>query len=494
MTDNFMTQLDNAIGSQTTQSDSDAPESEILDGAQLLDELYNQYVKFVVFPGRHEPVAVTLWTAATHAISVWHHATRLTVDSPQKRCGKTRLLDIITETAHSPLPTSNASTAAIFRVIAQHGDSPPTIILDEADALFRTKTKAEQNEDLRALFNNGFARGKPTWRCVGPKQEPTQFSNFAMAALAGIGKLPDTITDRAISIALQRRSPTEEVAKFRQRRDCPNLNSIRNQLAEWVQANITELEKAQPVMPVDDREADAWEPLFAIAELAGGEWPARAKLACLALCESAADDDSDNDTLLLHDIRNIFADVQMPTGWAGTPFLASQTLVNELRDIEESPWKDKELNTSKLAAALKPYGVRPGHNAAKTQRGYMLESFRDAFRRYLRPEPSSRPTSAADHGEHDENSETSTRPQPVQNPSDAGHFGHAGRPTDALAENRMSADGAGQSDSSDGLDGLDTSTAENGSSDSDGDRRPGCVCASQPTPCHWCQVAASKSD
>ena len=440
---------------EVQQPETAAPDNEVIDGAALLDELHGQYVKFVVFPSTHEPVVVTLWTAATHAISAWQHATRLAIDSPQKRCGKTRLLDIIGETSHSPLMTSNATTAAIFRVIAKHGDSPPTIVLDEADALFGTKTKADQNEDLRALFNNGFARGKPTWRCVGPTQEPTPFSNFAMAALAGIGKLPDTITDRAISIALQRRSPTEEVAKFRQRRNGPKLNSIRDRLAAWVQANITELEKAEPVMPVDDREADAWEPLFAIAELAGGKWPARVKLACLELCGSTADDDADLGTLLLHDIRNIFAVAQVPTGWAGTPFLASQALVNELRNIEESPWKDKELNTSGLAAKLKPYGVRPDHNAAKTVRGYMLESFRDAFRRYLRPDPSSRPEDDADQGEQARTAKTATRPEAVQGVQDLDptcddtlapldncrsgrSSGHPGHPVDDLAksENR----------------------------------------------------------
>ena len=90
-------------------------------------------------------------------------------------------------------------------------------------------------------------------------------------------------------------------------------------------------------------------------------------------------------------------------------------LANELRDLEESPWNDNKSDTyltpSKLAKRLKPFGVKPGHNPAKTARGYTLESLRDAFRRYLQPNPSSRPTPGADQHEHDENYEALKRPE-----------------------------------------------------------------------------------
>ncbi|RBM05177.1 hypothetical protein DEH69_28345, partial [Streptomyces sp. PT12] len=133
----------------------------------------------------------------------WQHAPRLAVVGPAKRCGKSRLLDVVTETVHSPLITVNASPAAIFRSITD--DDPPTFLVDEADTLFGTAKAAERNEDLRGLLNAGHQRNRPTLRVTGPEHTPVAFPTFAMAALAGIGDLPDTIMDRSVVIRMRRR-------------------------------------------------------------------------------------------------------------------------------------------------------------------------------------------------------------------------------------------------------------------------------------------------
>ena len=119
-----------------------------LDGAALLDELHDLLTTYVVLPTPEATDAVVLWIAATHALPAFQHAPRLAINSPEKRCGKSRLLEIIGGTCHQPLKSMNATVAAIFRSIG--GDHPPTLLFDEADAMFGTKIKAEQNEDLRA--------------------------------------------------------------------------------------------------------------------------------------------------------------------------------------------------------------------------------------------------------------------------------------------------------------------------------------------------------
>ena len=136
----------------------------------------------------------------------------LVVTSPQKRCGKTRLLDVIDGTCHAPLATVDATVAAIFRSLG--GKHPRTLIIDKADAIFGNKKLAEQNEDLRKLLNAGHQRGRPALRCVGPMQTPTPFDTFAMAVLAGIGAMPDTVTDRAVNIAMRRRAAGQNVAHY----------------------------------------------------------------------------------------------------------------------------------------------------------------------------------------------------------------------------------------------------------------------------------------
>ena len=358
------------------------------DGAELLDDLRAALTKYVVLPDTHAAAAVTLWIATTHALPAFEVAPRLVANSPQKRCGKSRLLDVIGGTCHNPLATVNATVPALFRSIG--GEHPPTLIVDEADTIFGSRKVAENNEDFRALLNAGHQRGRPALRCVGPQQTPTEFPTFAMAALAGIGSMPDTITDRAVNITMRRRTAGETVAQFRSRRDGPILAALRDRLAGWAQAQIEVLGKAEPDMPVEDRAADTWEPLIAVADAAGGRWPDLARAACTALVSSAAEDDEDGNlgTLLLTDIREVF------TSQCRT-FIPSQELCVELRRIADSPWQGFDLDPSKLAYRLREYKIKTKHNPSGTARGYRLDSFSDAFNRYLRATPSE-PVSASE--------------------------------------------------------------------------------------------------
>ena len=331
------------------------------DGADLLDELRDTLTRYVVFPDEHSvgrgdvvdrgharPARVRMRAAAGD-----HQPT----EAVRQNHG---LLDIIGGTCHEPLATVDATVAAIFRSLG--GDHPPTLIIDEADAIFGSKKAAENNEDLRKLLNAGHQRGRPAIRCVGPNQIPTEFDVFAMAALAGIGDMPDTITDRAVNITMRRRARGEKVSQFRSRRDGPILDEPARPAGRLGAPRIEELTEAEPDMPVEDRAADTWEPLIAIADAAGGHWPDTARAACTALVDAADDADEDQSLAikLLADIRQIFTD-------KGASFLSSADLVAELRRIEESPWDDFDLTPRKLAYRLKDFGVKPVQNVAQDQ-------------------------------------------------------------------------------------------------------------------------------
>lgn len=433
--------------------------AEYIDGADLLDQMLATLKRYVVFANDSQAIATTLWIAATHAIDAWQHATRLVVKSPQKRCGKSRLLDLIAGMCHRKLLGVNATPPALFRSIGR-SKTPPTIVMDEADAIWGTKRNAENNEDLRALFNAGFQRNRPALRCVGQKQEPTEFDTFAMVAFASIKGLPDTIMDRAVIIDLQRRQRDQEVARFRLRRDGPRLDQIREALAQWISANLTNLADAEPQrLPVEDRAADAWEPLVAVADLAGGRWPELARMACRKLAGDADDEEEAQDILLLDDIRKAFKecafDQHIRVGGGHDVFARSQLLVNELRGIEESPWKEEDLTVGKLAKRLRPFKVAPEHNPGKTARGYWLSALQPVFSRYLRPDPSSRPE--GDPG-HDEYIDEAARPQGVPNPSGDGHRTGTGHVEDALAVNVNPAGGNGIADNGTDSDGYSART------------------------------------
>jgi hypothetical protein len=344
-------------------------------GAELLDALHAALTRYVVLPSPEAADAVVLWIAASHAQPAWAHAPRLVIRGPEKRCGKSRLLDVVEATCHNPFITVNSSPAAVYRSIS---DDPPTMLVDEADTIFGPK--ADGNEDLRGLLNAGHQRNRPAKRYDAATNTVESIPTFAMAALAGIGAMPDTIEDRAVVIRMRRRAPGETAAPYRHRRDRPGLRRLAELLAHWLRADLAVLENAEPHMPVEDRAADTWEPLIAVAEHAGSHWPARARTAVLTLTAEANDDsDSTPGVRLLTDCRALFSDhVAMPTA----------QLLARLNADPEAPWRSyghNGLTAHKLGAMLREYNIAscnirfPDGSQAK---GYQRDSFTDAWSRY----------------------------------------------------------------------------------------------------------------
>ena len=352
---------------------------ELVDGAELLDQVEAAICSYVVLPSDHTAAAVVLWIAASHAVPAWNTAPRLVIKAPEKRCGKSRLLDLIEALAHQPILTANASPSAVYRSIGAHPSEPPTLLIDEADTIVGPKA-GDAHEDLRGLLNAGHQRGRPALRWDAGSRRLDTIATFAMAALAGIGNMPDTIEDRAVIIGMRRRAPDETVRPYRTRRDGPALNDLKTDLHRWVRAHLDQLEAAAPNLPVEDRAADTWEPLVAIADAAGGQWPNNARAAVLAL--TTDDVDVENVSLrvrLLIDCR---------TAFSGADGLPSETLVARLRADPEAPWDTygrQGLTPRLLGGLLKEFGI---HSASRRwpdgsqNRGYLRHQFDDSWRRY----------------------------------------------------------------------------------------------------------------
>jgi hypothetical protein len=365
-------------------------------GAGLLADLHAALCRYVVLPSPEAADAVTLWIAASHAQPAWEHAPRLAVVSPLKRCGKSRLLDVVAETCHAPLITVNATIAAVVRSI---GGDPPTLLVDEADTLWGSKKQAENNEDLRGLLNAGHQRNRPMLRWDITSRTAEQLDTFAMAMLASIGDLPDTIMDRAVVVRMRRRAPGEHVDPYRTRRDAPPLNHLRDWLTGWARDHLRELHHAAPAMPLEDRAADTWEPLIALADLAGADWPTRARTAATAMtaAEAQQEEDTSAGVRLLGDLREVFDQ-------AGTDGLYSATILEALHKLDEAPWADwygHPLRARELANLLRPYDLRPKSvregGTGRPLKGYARADLHDAWRRYLPP-----PTHPAHPAQDDE--------------------------------------------------------------------------------------------
>jgi hypothetical protein len=360
------------------------------EGATILEDVERAYRAYVAWASDHQAVAVTLWAAHTHAAEASDTTPYLAIESAEPESGKTRTLEVAEHLAARAWLLVEPSEAAMFRKIER---DHPTILLDESDALWGAK--ADGREGLRALLNAGYRRGATVPRVVGDGAGMTvqDFPVYGPKALAGLaGKLPRTIASRSIPIRLQRRAKGEPIERFRARRAAAELDPLRLRLAAFLQLVAAELEAADPAIPeaLSDRQADCWEPLLAIADAAGDDWPARARAAAVALHEHDPAADPGIGTLLLAHVRDAFlagVDDELPT----------IVLLRALVERDDGPWGGwwgKEVDegrakgpAGRLAKSLKPFGIRPEQiwtGDGKT-RGYRRAAFVDAWTRYLPP-------------------------------------------------------------------------------------------------------------
>jgi hypothetical protein len=333
-------------------------------------------------------VAVVLWVAHAHAIEAFDVTPYLAVTSPEKRCGKSRLLEVLEPLVPRPWRALSLTEAVLFRGIEVER---PTLLFDEVDAIFRVQDGTK--EGLRAILNAGNRRGAFVPRLVGKKYEIRKFAVFCPKVLAGIGRaLPDTVADRSISVRLARRMGAEPIARLRLRKLPAEAAPLCEQLAAWAACAVPTLRDAEPEVPdaLDDRAKDCWEPLLAIADLAGGAWPQRARDAALTL-HGVADVESSR-VALLAAIAESFIDAE--TG-AVREKLLTRELLNLLAAREGEPWGswwgqalakgDVQGPAYKLAKLLRPFEIKSHSIRVGDERGqgFDRDDFAEAWRRYV---------------------------------------------------------------------------------------------------------------
>jgi hypothetical protein len=335
-------------------------------------------------------VVVALWTIHTHAIEASEQTPYLAITSPEKQCGKTRLLETLELVCARPWVTLVPSEAVLFRHIHQ---KRPTLLLDEVDTIFNPRS-ADRYEGHRALLNAGHRRGTRVPRCVGTSGKIAEFEVFCAKALAGIGTLPETIADRSIPIRLSRRKRDEEIAQFKRRTAASEAEVVRQRIEAWTSGDGTleRLRDARPSLPdeLSDRMQDGCEGLIAIADAAGQGAAARDALVEL-LTGERVDDQETMRIRLLRDTKAIFAAKGMPKG------ISTNELIDALVEHDESPWSNyygRRLGPRDLAALLKHYGVssttirKPARTLADRERkkpfkGYKRDDLHDPWVRYL---------------------------------------------------------------------------------------------------------------
>lgn len=364
-----------------------------LDAAAGLDDLLVHLITWVrryVVVTDAQAVAIVLWIAHTHVLGAFDCTPYLQVTSAMKRTGKTRLLEVLEHLVSQPWFTGRTSAAALVRKVDAEC---PTLLLDESDAAFGGEK--EYAETLRGILNSGYRRSGKSTVCVGQgtKIKARDFSTFCPKAVAGIDKLPDTVADRSIEIKLRRKTTAEPCDRWRERDGRDEAAPFREKLSAWAEPAVAVLIDARPALPtsIGDRQADVWESLLAIADLAGGTWPMCARDAAIEL--SGRVQDQDIRIELLTDIAKILTEYPPQKD-----VISSAVLIEGLVADEDRPWAtwrrgDKPITPRGLARLLDPLDVHVDRYTVGGEkvRGYRRDAFDDAIARYLQVHEALRP-------------------------------------------------------------------------------------------------------
>jgi Protein of unknown function (DUF3631) len=358
-------------------------------GARIVSELEDTFRRYLALE-EGLPLVLALWTLATHVFACFDAFPYLAITSPTKRCGKTRLGEIIDILACDALRTAGASPAAIFRTIQARKleDRTVTLIMDEAEVL---GTKSERAEQLREVLNAGYRIGQEMLRCqrgADDTFEPQRFEVYCPKVFILIGTLSDTLADRCVPITMRRRKPSEPVERFFYSTAKHRARGVLREVAAWAKASRQNVKRwvKRDLKFLQDREAELWQPLFSVCQVAAPQRVEELRRIALRVSRSKESDEPEKGVLLLQDVRAIFER-------NGEDRIATPGLIYALHQCEESPWpswsEGRGLDARSLARLLRPFRISPQNIRVDEHvvKGYLRDDFREAWDTYLPPNP-----------------------------------------------------------------------------------------------------------
>jgi hypothetical protein len=333
--------------------------------ATALDQTRSFVERFVKASDSHLDV-ITLWAAHTHAVDVnqkllFDTTPRLALLSDEPGSGKTRVLDLLKLLGRNAEISTDVTAASLFHATSEAHE---TVLLDEIDVLFG---RGEAKATVRSIINSGYKRNGTVPRAT------KRFNVFAPLALAGLGNVFTTAESlrptrsRCIIVRMVKKPGAEPLRS----REHDRIGArIREDLNTWVGVRLGEITSAWPELPngIEDRLAEVWEPLFMVAQAAGGSWPARVASACLELSFGAGTSSNEKtlSELLVTDLLTVFGDREV----VGTLELIDR--LYKMSPVWPSVWPQKGSATRELAQLLEPLGVEPTRHrvAGKQVTGY----------------------------------------------------------------------------------------------------------------------------
>lgn len=372
-----------AVEASMLQIQADQRAREKQNPEQLLLETKEFLERFIAYPSPECSVAHTLWILHAHLIEAFENTPRLAFLSPEPGSGKSRAMELTEALVPRPVLSVNASPAYIFRKISDP-EGKPTLLIDEADAIFSPK-KADGNEDLRGLLNSGYRQGASAGRATTKGREivTEEWPSFCAVALAGLHALPPTLMTRSVIIPMKRRRSDQHLEAYRRRIFHRQTEDLKERLAVYAESISERVSGSFPELPesIKDRDADLWEPLIAIADEVGGLWPETARETGVYFVAESKNQPVSLGIRLLKDIKRVFTEDRLPTS----------VLLERLYALDTAPWgnlRGEQIEDRYLARELNKYGVK-SHTirfSDKPLKGYLKSDFFDAWQRYANEE------------------------------------------------------------------------------------------------------------
>jgi putative DNA primase/helicase len=351
------------------------PWDEPVNTCELLDTTAAQFEKYIIVHDRVIVPIIPLWFAFAWVHEIAAFSPLLNFQAADAEAGKSAATEVATRLTPRGYMIVKPTGPSLYRLVDR---AHPTLGVDDADKLLA------EDRDLAMIVRASWKRGVYIPRVV--QGEVHLFDAFGPRCLNGIDLLAhlDAATrTRCITIQLLPKLEGEIVTSIRYAGEDENFIILRRKFLRWATDNMAALKAARPRMPEGffSRLEENYHLLFAIADLAAGDWPKKARAAAVRLSREH------NEPSLGKRLLAIFYTLFVRHGPQLTSRQAEQLTPAEDDEFDNYRDHDRPINKFEIAKLLRPYQVFPrlihprgGHTA---DRGWNADSFEIAFKHYL---------------------------------------------------------------------------------------------------------------
>lgn len=251
---------------------------------RVLDAIGNLLDKHLVLPSREERDAVAVWIAGSWISHEFQAYPRLYFRSAEPGSGKSEAMMTALRLTRKYYQMVGVTPSVLLRVIDAN-DKPPALGLDEADEVFGKAGSNGGKGEVKQILNAGYKKGGTVLRARG-QDGFHEYECFAPVTLAGMGVLPPALMTRSVTVSMRRPIEGETFVPYRERVHAPLFDAVKDALDKWSGKAAQRVKTSFPELPdgVKNRDAEIWESLVAVADLAeGSDWGDRIRKAAVVL-------------------------------------------------------------------------------------------------------------------------------------------------------------------------------------------------------------------